>query len=190
MERRLATGAVARKELVAQGMADGLVTDPVSQDVYVRYPYTITQNSDNRTITDSTAGQTTTLFQYKVPEGLELQFIPNYAEHFLDGKLRSASGSANDVDGLELRLECWDALERDYRGIIWSGTTTELNDGDVARQNGHPLSYNGEREIRLGGGDLLQLKVTTPTGGTAIDMTPTGVSTISIKCFVLSKKRQ
>lgn len=190
LETALGSGALAKKAVIAQQASDKLWTHPVTGEVYERYPITLNQLSSNITLRDSTAGSTIVCWQYACPDGVTLQFIPNFAEHYIMGHLRSAVGSPSDVDDQPCSLEVWDNFERIQRGVLWDGTTTEVNDSEVYRQNGHPLCYNGDSEVLVTGGDQILFKVTTPTGGTAIDMTPTGSSSIAFKCYQLTRKVQ
>lgn len=190
LESQLGNGALAKKAVVTQQYSDQLWTDPVTQEVYRRYPIVISQfTARGLTLRDSVTGSTIAILEYSVPDGVELQFIPNYAEHFILGSLRSAAGTLNRIEDYDCMLQVWDQFEQEFRGTVWRGTTREVNDSDVYRQNGHPLCYNGDKEIRAAGGDLVQFKVTTPAGGTAIDFTPTGVSTLALKCYQLTRIR-
>ena len=190
LETALGSGALAKKAVIAQQASDKLWTHPVTGEVYERYPITLNQLSSNITLRDAVAASEITCWEYACPDGVTLQFIPNFAEHYIMGHLRSASGTLNDVDDMPCSLEVWDNFSRIQRGVLWDGTTTEINDSEVYRQNGHPLAYNGDSEVIVTGGDKIKFNVTTPTGGTAIDMTPTGSSTIAFKCYQLTRKIQ
>jgi hypothetical protein len=194
LETALGTGALAKKSVISQTYSDKLWTDPVSGKTYQRFPTTITQFADSNylTLSDSTAGATTIVFQYRVPEGTELQFIPFFAEHYIIGRLASSSGSASTLNDYECTLQGWDRGNRVLRGIIWTGVSTDINDSSNARQYGHPLTYNGSSEVRLIGGDLLEFKVSTPSGMTAVEMSPAscGISALGFKCYELVEVRQ
>jgi hypothetical protein len=193
LESALGTGALAKKAVVAQAFSDQLWTDPMSGKTYTRYPVTLTQweSSTYLTLRDGSAGSTVNIWEYEVPTGSEYQFIMNFAEHYVTGNLASSSGSASVVDLYACTFQCWDRNERDLRGIIWTGTSTLINDSAVMRQQGHPLTYNGDKEVRAIGGDKLIFKLTTPTGGTAVEMTPAscGISSLAFACYELVEKR-
>jgi hypothetical protein len=194
LETALGTGALAKKSIIAQSYSDTLWTDPVSGKTYKRFPVTITQyaSSNYLTLRDGSAGSTINVFEYRVPEGAELQFLPFFASHYILGRLSSSGGSASFVNDYETRLEGWDQDERVCRGVIWSGISTDINNSSTAMQYGHPLSFNGGQEVRLIGGDLLILKIVTPTGGTAVEMTPAscGISSLAVACYKLTEMRQ
>jgi hypothetical protein len=191
LEAALGTGALAKKSVVAQAIADQLWTDPITGEVYTRYPHTLTHYSSGITLRDGVAGSEVRIFQYQLSDGEEFQFVPNYPQHYIVGRLNTSSGTATVVDDYEARLEGWDPNFRVYRGTIWNGTTTEVNDSDIMRQNGTPLCYNGDKEVRLSGGDQLVFALVTPTSGQTVEITPassTG-SALSFRCFQLTRVR-
>ena len=192
LEQALGTGALAKKAVVAQSIADQLWTDPISGEVYKRYPITINQFTTGIVLRDASAGSDVRIFEYGLSDGVELQFVPNFGPHYISGRLSTTAGSSSYVNDYPCSLEGWDAFFREFRGTIWDGTTTDINDSDEMRENGHPLTYNGDKEVRLIGGDNLIFRVNTPTGGTAIDITPatSGVSSLAFRCYQLTKIRQ
>lgn len=185
LESALGNGALAKKAVVAQQLSDQLWTDPITQEVYKRYPVTITKYTTGTSFVINVAGQKTTVFQYSVREGVELQFLPQYPEQYIIGGINSAP--ATPIQDYEAMMEAWDTFEREYRGLIWVGTTRDINDSNTYRQNGHPLLYNGEKEIRVSGGDLVQLKIVTPTAGTILVVAD---SQFSFRTFQLTRMRQ
>ena len=185
METSLGNGALAKKSVVAQQMSDQLWTDPVSQEVYKRYPVTITSNSTGVTTASGVAASKIAVWKYSVPTNVELQLIPQNPDHYIIGAMKDSA--SNNVDSYEATIEVWDQFLREYRGCVWVGTTTEINDSKTYRQNGYPLVYNGDKEIRCIGGDVIQMAVTTPTAGTLIDAT---YSSFSIRAYHLILMRQ
>ncbi|OGC89222.1 MAG: hypothetical protein A2W25_04140 [candidate division Zixibacteria bacterium RBG_16_53_22] len=185
LESALGNGALAKKAVVAQQISDQLWTDPITQEVYRRYPVTITKYTTGSTLVINVAGQKTVVFQYAVREGVELQFLPGYPEQYIIGAIYDVVPLP--IQDYEAVMECWDTFERDYRGTIWVGTTRDINDSNTYRQNGHPLLYNGEKEIRASGGDLVQLRITTPAGGTILVVAN---SQFSFRVFQLTRQRQ
>ncbi|VVB53421.1 Uncharacterised protein [uncultured archaeon] len=184
MENALGNQALAKKAVVAQQMSDSLWTDPVSQEVYLRYPITLTKNTSGVTTAISVAGQKVAIWYYTVTQGVELQFLMDEPQHYIGGAVKDSVSS--DVDDYEAAVEVWDQFERDFRGTVWVGTTTEINDSATYRQNGHPLCYNGDKEVRAIMGDKVMLKITTPSGGSVIN---TGTSTFSLRAYHLILKR-
>lgn len=185
MESALGNGALAKKAVVAQQISDQLYTDPVSQEVYKRYPITLTKNSLGVTVAAGVVGQKAAVWTYTVQQGVEIQFLPANPEHYIIGLMQSAPGTP--VDDYEATVEVWDIFEREYRGTIWVGTTTEINGSAVYRENGHPLTYNGDKEIRAVQGDKVMLKITTPAGGVVIT---TADSNFSLRAYHLIMMRQ
>lgn len=191
LESALGNGALAKKAVVAQQLSDQLWTDPITQEVYKRYPVTITRFTPGVTVAPSVvpaAGTAkATIFTYSVREGVELQFLPQFPEQYIIGLLVGAGPVT--INDYEVMMEAWDTFEREYRGLIWVGTARDIADSNVYRQNGHPLLYNGEKEIRVSGGDLVQVKIVTPVGGTAVDWT-VATCQFSFRVFQLTRMRQ
>jgi len=191
IESALGTGALAKKEVVGQAMADQLWTDPMTGEVYTRYPHTISHYTTGVTLRDGSAGSEVRIFEYQLSDGVELQFLPRTSDHYIIGRLNTSSGTATIVDDYECRLEAWDPNFRIYRGLIWVGTSTEINDSDIMRQNGRPLTFNGDREVRLSGGDYLVFVLVTPTAGQTVEITPASStsSALSFRCYHLTRMR-
>lgn len=185
LESALGNGALAKKAVVAQQLSDQLWTDPITQEVYKRYPVTITKFTTGVTLAVNVASAKSTIFTYSVREGVELQFLPQFPEQYIIGSIQDVAPAA--IQDYEAMMEAWDTFEREYRGLIWVGTTRDINDSNTYRQNGHPLLYNGEKEIRVSGGDLVQLKVVTPAGGTIMVWAN---SQFSFRTFQLTRMRQ
>jgi hypothetical protein len=187
MESALGNGALAKKAVVSQQMSDQLWTDPVSQEVYKRYPITLTVNSTGVSTANASAGNGKTgVWTYQVTQGVELQFLPGYPDHYIIGSMYYTDGSTR-VDDCEASLEVWDNFQREYRGTIWVGTTREINDSPTYRQNGHPLVYNGDKEIRAVMGDKVILFVTVPSSVNQINGSH---SNFSIRAYHLILMRQ
>jgi hypothetical protein len=189
MESALGNGALAKKAVVSQQMSDQLWTDPVSQEVYKRYPLTLTANSSNVTMSavNALAGSgKTALWTYEVKQGVEVQFLPGNPDHYIIGGMYYTDGSGA-IQDCEASIEVWDQFLREYRGTVWVGTTREINDSAVMRQNGHPLTYNGDKEIRAVQGDKVILYVSVPTGVNQINGTK---SNFSIRAYHLILMRQ
>ena len=185
METSLGNGALAKKAVVAQQLSDQLWTDPVSQEVYKRYPVTITSNTSGVTTASSSASSKVAIWYYSVPTGVEFQLVPQNPDHYIIGAMKDSA--SNSVQDYEATIEVWDQFQREYRGCLWVGTTREINDSATYRQNGFPLVYNGDKEIRAVGGDLIMLKVTTPASGTII---VSSTSSFSIRAYHLILMRQ
>jgi hypothetical protein len=185
LESALGNGALAKKAVVAQQLSDQLWTDPITQEVYKRYPVTITTFTPGVVPVINVAAQRIAVFTYPVREGTELQFLPQYPEHYIVGGINTAAPAR--IDDYEAVLECWDTFLREYRGLIWVGTTRDINDSNVYRQNGHPLLYNGEKEIRACGGDNVMLFITTPAAGLIMSWL---TSNFAMRVFQLTRMRQ
>ena len=185
METALGNGALAKKAVVAQQISDQLYTDPVSQEVYKRYPITLTKNTSGVTTGNSVVSQKAAIWTYTVQQGVEIQFLPANPEHYIIGAMYDSNPSL--VNDYEATVEVWDIFEREYRGTVWVGTTTEINGSASYRQNGHPLTYNGDKEIRAVMGDKVMLKITTPAAGTTISA---GASNFSLRAYHLILMRQ
>ncbi len=187
LESALGNGALARKAVVAQQMSDLLWTDPVSQEVYKRYPITLTKNSSGVSTANATpGGGKTSIWWYEVKQGVELQFLPGNPDHYIIGAMYYTDGSTL-VHDCEASLEVWDQFEREYRGTVWVGTTREINSSATYRENGHPLTYNGDKEIRAVNGDKVILKVTVPSSASQINADK---SNFSIRAYHLILMRQ
>lgn len=190
LEAALGNNALAKKAVVTQQMSDQLWTDPITGEVYKRYPLTLSLFTTGVTARSGVAGSQIDIFEYPVPDGVDLQFIPNFAEHFILGYLTfGTGGTPNYVNDFTASLEVWDNFKREFRGVIWMGTTTEVNVSNQYRQYGHPLVYNGDKEIRAAGGDRILFRVTTPTGGNTVN-TATNVCALAFKCYQLTRMRQ
>lgn len=155
--------------------------DPYTGDRYRRFPITLTKYTQGAEVFDiaryERSGRTPVeLFAYDLPTGIELQFIPNFSMHYFSGKLVRLNDKGDEVvpvtGGYACRLEATDHDGAVHRGVIWSGTTGDINNSLLARDNGTPIVYNGDAIIHLVGGDRLRLIAWIPKDAESVKFHP------------------
>lgn len=179
----------------------GLWQDPLTGLLYRRYPITLTKHTTGAEVFDvlrydRSSRAPVELFAYDVPDGVELQFIPNFALHYLSGSLVRLDGEGGKVvpvaGGYSCRLDATDHFGAIHRGVIWSGTTDDINDSVKCRLTGHPIVYGADVNVHLLGGDRLRLLAWIPRDAESVVFHPLSnpdLSFLELHCYQLVRVR-
>lgn len=175
--------------------------DPHTGVIYKRYPIRLQKHTTGAEVfdvmrLDHPAREPVVLFSFDIPDGVELQFVPDFSAHFLLGNLVHLDGDGGKVvpvvGDYACRLEATDNDGVVHRGVVWSGTTGDINGSLKARENGYPTVYNGDAEIHLLGGDRLRLIAWIPKDAESIKFHPLSnpdLSFIEFSCYQLARAR-
>lgn len=131
---------------------------------------------------DGKASEKTEILRMTIPEDMEGAFSGNDANDYIMGKFMSAKGEP--LDYIPCTIELHRPKDKGMVKVLWDGSTTEINDSKVYRQNGHPLCLQDGSDLR--GGEIV--KVFLENGKEASEIFSSKMSFIAIRMHLNKKK--
>jgi len=147
--------AVAQKALVAEREAEGLVVDPLTNEVFREITIVLTA-PDQFTVALNAAGTLSIIATFVVPTGIALYFRAVKSDvdrnaPYLYGLLADAAGVS--INGT-VRVRVFDATLNQLKGQPFTGSAREVNVADPVDWFKR-LFFNSRVPVRANAGDLV-----------------------------------